>query len=309
MKPIVSIVIVCMNKFSNLEICLPSIEKFTMTPHKIYVVAYLFSPENLEKIKCNFPYVNIIESNEIRGFSENNNLALREIDTEYTFILNDDTEFIEPVLDKLLESLKKTSDATVMSPVQWNAERRLLSSGRRKETFGAYMFNLLFKYRKKYSKFENQDGIFMSYTVSGAAFLIYTEAFKEIGFFNEFYFFCPEDVEVGHKLNAEGKHCYVDSNANIIHFEAVSSKKTKLFYATSIAQHLGTCYFFGKSIVKRWCLLLMYLYKLGYHKIINAIRPTQHHKDYIYIYKNVYSNYFKKRSPKEAFIEEYQKII
>jgi hypothetical protein len=48
------------------------------TTYEIWVVAYLFSPENLAKLRAAYPEANIVESNEIRGFSENNNLALRQ---------------------------------------------------------------------------------------------------------------------------------------------------------------------------------------------------------------------------------------
>lgn len=307
-QPVVSIVIVCMNKMSNLDICLPSIEKYTKTPHVVYVVAYLFSEDNLIKLHKQYPWVKVIESNEIRGFSENNNLALRKVTTPLTFILNDDTEFKEPVLDKLIISLHSTPDATVMSPVLWNGYGDLLYSGRRKETFWDYLLCALFKYKKPTSVYEKQEGIFMTYTLSGAAFLIYTEEFKKIGYFNELYFFCPEDVEVGWLLNAKGKHCYVDSEANIIHYEAVSSKKSNLFYATTICAHLGSCYFYGKCILFRWILLILFIYRYCYHKLINLIKPSNHHKDYIYIYKKVVKFYFKKILPKKAFICEYKKL-
>ena len=88
----VSIVIVCMNNLKNLYPCLESIKKYTTVSYETLVVAYLFSKENLEKVKKDFPWVTFIESNEIRGFSENNNLALRDAKGEYCFVVNDDTE-------------------------------------------------------------------------------------------------------------------------------------------------------------------------------------------------------------------------
>lgn len=309
MNPKVSIVIVSMNKLSNLEICLPSIRKFTKTPHKIYVVAYMFTPENLKVLHDNYSYVEIIESNEIRGFSENNNLALKKVDTPLVFILNDDTEFKEPVLDKLVSSLEMTPEATVMSPVIYNGDGKLLYSGRRKETFFSFVVRLLINYRKTNSKYENGKGIFRSYDLSGAAFLIYTEAFRQIGFFNEKYFFCPEDVEVGHLLNEKGQLCYVDADCNIIHYEGVSSKKGKLFYATTITAFLGNSYFYGNNLFRRNILLLMWKYKYLQHYISFVLRKTQHHKDYMYIYNEVYSCYKNKRATKDVFIQEYKKVI
>ena len=74
----VSIVIVCMNNLKNLYPCLESIRKHTTVSYECFVVAYLFTKENLEKVKADFSWVKFIESNVIRGFSENNNLALKQ---------------------------------------------------------------------------------------------------------------------------------------------------------------------------------------------------------------------------------------
>jgi len=89
-NPTVSIVIVCMNNLKNLYPCLESIKKYTTVSYETLVTAYLFTPENLKKAKEDFPWVTFIESNEIRGFSENNNLALRQAKGRYCFVLNDE---------------------------------------------------------------------------------------------------------------------------------------------------------------------------------------------------------------------------
>ena len=69
----VSIVIVCMDNLTNLRPCLNSIKKYTNVSYEVFVVAYLFKSENLIKVMNEYEWVNFVESNEIRGFSENNN--------------------------------------------------------------------------------------------------------------------------------------------------------------------------------------------------------------------------------------------
>ena len=57
----VSIVIVCMNHMENLDRCLPSIAKYTTkVDYEIYVVAYLFSKENLQLLKEKYPGKDIL---------------------------------------------------------------------------------------------------------------------------------------------------------------------------------------------------------------------------------------------------------
>ena len=85
--PLVSIVIVCMNRLDNLYPCLEGVRAHTGVPYECFVVAYRFSPENLAKAQADFPWVNWVVSDEVRGFSENNNLALRQARGKYCFIL------------------------------------------------------------------------------------------------------------------------------------------------------------------------------------------------------------------------------
>ena len=75
----VSIIIVCMNRPDNLYPCLESIRRTTVrVSYEVLVVAYMYDPAGLAKAREDFPWVRFIESNEIRGFSENNNLALKQ---------------------------------------------------------------------------------------------------------------------------------------------------------------------------------------------------------------------------------------
>ena len=308
MKETVSIVIVCMNRLANLERCLPSIEKYTTIPHRIYVVAYLFSDENLGKLRLGYPYVQIIESNEIRGFAENNNLALTKVTTPYTFVLNDDTEFTEPVLDNLLHSLEESKDATVMSPVLYRGDGSVQFHGRRKSTFPTFLLHQMGIRIPFPSKYENKSGIYKTYNISGAAFLIYTDIFKKVGFFDEKFFFCPEDIALSTLLNKKGFHCYVDSSVKIIHYEGISSHKTELFYATTSAAYLGVSYYYGTNTIRRSIILMLWMFKVMVFEIRKAFHCTTHVTDYLYIYKQVLMSYIRKVTPKVLFIEEYNKV-
>ena len=61
----VSVIIVSMNNYEVLSRCLDSIRTHTSTSYEVFVVAYLFSPENLQHLRQNYPWAQIIESNEI----------------------------------------------------------------------------------------------------------------------------------------------------------------------------------------------------------------------------------------------------
>ena len=100
--PKVSVVIVCMDRPDLLYPCLESMRVHNLAECEVWVVAYRFSEENLARLKSDWPAVKIVESRELRGFSENNNLALRQVTGDYCFIVNDDTRMQMPVIDRLL---------------------------------------------------------------------------------------------------------------------------------------------------------------------------------------------------------------
>lgn len=306
----VSVVIVSMNKLSNLDICLPSIERYTKVTHKIYVVAYMFNPEGLEILKKRYPFVTVIESNIIRGFSENNNLALKNVNTDYTFILNDDTEFKTSVIDKLLESLNKTPDASLISPVLYRGDGSLQFCGRGSDGLLQMLLGLFFHKKHLFgTKYENGTGIFKTKNISGAAFLIKTKVFRKMGFFDEKYFFCPEDIALSTKMNENGYYCYVDADVPLTHYEGVSSKKSKLFHATSIAANLGACYFNGYTKIRRYILLTAFSMLYIAQSVKYCLTHSQGSSDYKYIYRRVIDSYRKNVPTKTVFIEEYNKII
>ena len=115
--PLVSVVTVCMNRPDNLYPCLLSIRKHCRVSHEVFVVAYRFSEENLTRAKADFPEVKFIESNEVRGFSENNNLALRQVRGRFCFVLNDDTELRSDVPGRLAEDFSRLPDnAAIVTP-------------------------------------------------------------------------------------------------------------------------------------------------------------------------------------------------
>jgi GT2 family glycosyltransferase len=312
----VSIVIVCMNNLNNLMPCLESIVKSTHNvKYETFVVAYLFSDENLRILKNKFPEVIIIESNEIRGFSENNNLALRQANGEYCFVLNDDTLMKMPVVDGLLESIKNTPDAAIMSPKTVFGDGRLQSCGRPPMNFKTFAFETfkLWKEQKVVSPYVNQQGIFQTYNIVGAAFLIKTNVFKKLGFFDESYFFCPEDIALSTLANKRGYKCFVDETISLYHLEGGSSSgavaKIKLAIRPAITK--GNIIFYSEgSFVKKQILHLILtvesLLKIIYW-FIQMLLGRKGSRVMLLSYVNVIRSIFSNRTPKEIFIKYYNK--
>lgn len=302
-----------MNNLKNLYPCLDSIRKYTQViSYETFVVAYLFSKENLNKLKEDYPWVIIIESNEVRGFSENNNLALRQAKGKYCFVLNDDTYFSMPVINKLSECLDHLpSEVVVVSPTVYSISGNIQHCGRPKYnlfTILLYYLGMLGWY-ENHSKFTNKKGTFQTYNIFGAAFMIRSEAFRSVGFFDERYFFCPEDIALSTMLNKKGMKCYVNAEISLTHLGGGTWSKT--IQATKPATEKGNLIFFGSNNVLKqlvYVILSASVHLLRY--IFWFINLNDKPKRRIMMKANLNAVYavFSSLTPKELFVKYYKTL-
>ncbi len=314
----VSIVIVCMNNLKNLYPCLESIKKYnSKVSYETFVVAYLFSQENLEKVKQDFPWVTFIESNEIRGFSENNNLALRQVKGKYCFVVNDDTEMEMPVVDKLVETIASLPEkVAIVSPTILNWKKNVQVCGVPPMNWKTFILEKMHIWnRNRQMKYVNKQGVFKSYNITGAAFLIKTSIFREVGWFDERYFFCPEDIALSTTLNRCGYECYVDDNVRIIHYEGMSGKSlSKVQTATKPAAHRGNIIFFSNgnrfiAVILQVTFLVLTCLSSIFHYAIGI--TVKYPNIYMILSRgewNVVMTSFSKKLPKEIFVRYYNRI-
>lgn len=311
----VSIVIVCMNNLKNLYTCLNSIKKYTSVSYETFVVAYLFSKENLEKAKLDFPWVSFIESNEIRGFSENNNLALKQAKGKFCFVVNDDTEMKMPVIDELVASFEQSPENTaIVSPSILNFKGEVSVCGRPPITIKEFILKTFHLWNENQNKeYVNKSGLFKTYNILGAAFLIRTDIFKKEGWFDEYYFFCPEDIALSTSLNEKGFSCYVNADVSIIHYEGMSGKSLSLIQtATRPAATAGEIAFFSKGrknieIFLRCLIITSSLLKLLFH-FTKSLFYKKPNSDFVLAMGDLNCIYacFSNKSPKEIFITYYK---
>lgn len=307
----VSIVIVCMNNLKNLYPCLESIRKYTTeVTYETLVVAYLFSKENLEKVMSDFPWVTFIESNEIRGFSENNNLALRQAKGRYCFVQNDDTYIEDNSIGKLVEiqdGLNK--DVAVLCPTTRRPNGSIQHCGVPKYNIGTYYlwcFGLL-KYYIAFSKYTNKKGLFQTYNVHGACFLIKTDVFRKAEWFDERYFFCPEDIALSTTINRMGYKCFVKSDIIIYHTGGGTWSKT--IKATKPSTAKGEYLFYGTNPFNKCLFVLISTLRYGgcmlYWRVMKMIKNDEHTSIMIEANRNAVNALFCNLTPKEIFIKYY----
>ncbi|MCR4859696.1 MAG: glycosyltransferase [Bacteroidales bacterium] len=309
--PLVSIVIVCMNRLDNLYPCLEGVRAHTGVPYECFVVAYRFSPENLAKAKADFPWVRWIESREIRGFSENNNLALRQARGRYCFVLNDDTEIREDVIGALVADFGRLpASAAIVSPRLLNADGSLQLCGRPPYPARYYVLQQWHLHKEPIDDTQGKDPlfgeVFRTSNITGAAFLIKTEIFRELGWFDESYFFTPEDIALSTLARRKGYGVYVDRAVTLVHKWRTTA--TRISPAVRPAAVRGSLIFFsGGSAVKYFLLALPVWAAESSKRAKAALRlrrdPSAENRIAWETFRNISRAVFSRKTPKELFIK------
>ena len=309
----VSVVIVSMNRPDLLYPCLEGLYAQTKAPLEVWVVAYLYSEENLARLKADWPAAKIVESRELRGFSENNNLALRQITGDYCFIVNDDTLMTMPVVDALLADFDRLpADAAIVSPKIVFPDGRVQTCGRAPWTAWRYLKHYLHLVDEtKPSAWSMKEGLFRTWTVNGACFLIRTDVFREAGWFDETYTFTPEDIALGHRVHDLGYTVWADADVVITHL--AGGTVSRLEAAIKPTRVRGALQFYsGGNPVKYallggfvWCVEALRRLK---YRFADRSDPASHAAIMDATARNVMRSVFTKRTSKEVFVQLYREI-
>ena len=309
----VSVVIVCMDRPDLLNPCLEGLYAHTQAELEVWVVAYLFSAENLARLRADWPAVKVVESRELRGFSENNNLALRQVTGDYCFIVNDDTLMSMPVVDRLLADFDRLpADAAVVSPKIVFPDGRVQTCGRAPWTAWRYVRHYLHKVDETVpTPWSMQEGLFRTWTVNGACFLVKTEVFRAAGWFDETYTFTPEDIAIGHKINDMGCTVWADADVEITHL--AGGTVSRLEAAIKPTRVRGALQFYSGGKPLKYFLLGSFVWcveALRRLKYLFADKsdPASHAAIMDATARNVMRSIFTKRTSKEIFTQLYHEI-
>lgn len=221
--------------------------------HKIIVVDNNSAKEEKDKLSQmkSFNNVNIIYSNENKGYAAGNNIGLRFIeknykDTDNVIIANPDVYFTEETLSKMImfsQSFPKESFGMVAPIMLLPDEPESVKVTGFK--IANYLDDLilsspilvkLLKNPLQYSLTEKDvlRGYKIVDTLPGSFFLVNFDAFKKIGFFDEYNFLYSEERTIGHLLKFKGYKSYNLLNCYFLHDHSkvikANIKKKKSFF-------------------------------------------------------------------------------
>ena len=190
----ITIVIASFKSEKKIKNCLNSIDKQV----KVLVIENsnnLDFKENLEKefnnVECVLAGANI-------GYGSANNIGLKKVKTKYALILNPDASLDPSALENFIKATEKVHNFAIMAPYIQEEKNK---------------FDKIYLRNTQPVEVEN---------VKGFAMFLNLSKFKDVGFFDESFFFYFEEIDLCKRLINHGKKIYLIPEIKIEHGGGVS---------------------------------------------------------------------------------------
>ncbi len=242
----VSIILVSYNTIDLTRDCLKSVyEKTSGLEYDIWVVDNASSDGSPQMIKEEFPSIKLIESSENLGFGRANNIAIKQSDAKYCFLLNTDTLLVNNAVKILFDFMEKNSDVGACGGQLYNADMSLQHSvgefdnleNLYNKAFGINLSIIFDRYKnifktkilKKAETQQDRKYIFASeyepQFIIGADLMLRKSALDKFGAFDERFFMFGEEAELCFRLKKNGLKIKFVPESSIIHFGGASAYK------------------------------------------------------------------------------------
>lgn len=202
--------------------------------YEIIVVDNASGDDSLIKLQDYFKdKVKFIESKENNGFAAGNNLALRQVKSDYVLLLNSDTVVWENTLENVYSYMEQHTDVGACGCRVRLEGGELDKACKRTFPNVKNSFFRLFHIPNK-SQDDNynltdlpDDEVYEIDCLTGAFMFIRDRALEDAGLLDETFFMYGEDIDLCYRIKEVGwKIVYYGKNS-ITHFKGASSKKQK----------------------------------------------------------------------------------
>lgn len=195
------------------------------------------SDGSVEWLRIHFPRIRIIEFDENYGFTGGYNRALNQINSDYYLLLNSDVEVADGWLEPLIESMERMPKVGICMPKINSAfERESFeyagASGGFIDVLG-YPFcrgRILSNIEVDSAQYNSDREIFWA---SGAAFMIRSSLFHELGGFDDNFFAHMEEIDLCWRAKLAGWQVWAFPESVVYHVGGgalPNNSPRKLFY-------------------------------------------------------------------------------
>jgi GT2 family glycosyltransferase len=212
--PLVAVVVLNWNGWRDTVRCLQSLQQLAYPNYRIIVVDNGSTDDSVDQIRRVAPGAVIVQNGSNLGFAGGSNVGIRcalEDGAEYVWILNNDTTVDPLALAAMVRAAELHPRVGVVGSVIYPAE------GTKIRAWGGGKVDL----RTGQTRNVRGPGEEISY-ITGTSMFLRREALREVGGFDERFFFYWEDTDLSYRLRRAGWEVYVEANAIVRHRESAA---------------------------------------------------------------------------------------
>jgi GT2 family glycosyltransferase len=226
----VTVIVVNWNGKQFLSECLESLRHQSYRNFSTVVVDNGSEDDSVAFIEYHFPELRLIRLSHNTGFAYANNIAMKEADTEYIALLNNDAVADERWLESLVNALDACPEAGMAGSKMlfYDAKHIIDRVGDAYSTAGTGLLRGRGMSSESYDKPEKIFG-----ACAGAA-LYRTDMLGDVGLFDEDFFLLYEDVDLSFRAQLKGYECLYVPDAIVYHKASatiVHDSPTSVYYS------------------------------------------------------------------------------
>lgn len=280
-----AVIIVNFNTRQLLDDCLASIYRAD-SPRgglQVVVVDNGSVDDSMDMIANKYPAVIFIKNSKNLGFAKGNNIGVNAIDSRYVLFLNSDTVIKRYSLVKPLKYLKthpKVGAITIKlflkdGTIDFDNHR-----GYPTPTASICKFLGLAKifpnstfFNSYHLGFQKLDKIHQIPVAAGSYLMIPLKLFKDIGMWDENYFFYGEDIDLCYRINQAGYKIIYYPKVSTLHLRGASSGLRKENSKTAVSNKANRIKV-AKSSADAWRIFYKKFYSKRYPFFVTALVLT-----------------------------------
>jgi GT2 family glycosyltransferase len=200
-------------------------------PCEVIVIDNASQDESAAYIRENYPEFTLIENQENLGFAAAVNQGIKDSDSEYIFLLNNDVQLEIDAISNLLRCIEQDNNIFAVSSkmIQYNDRDKMDDAGDEYTILG---WTRRVSYGKSPDKYIRQREIF---SACAAASIYRRSILDEIGYFDENFFAYMEDVDISYRAKIHGYTCIYCPEAVVYHVGSGTSGSRYNEFKTRLA--------------------------------------------------------------------------
>lgn len=237
-----SVIIVTFKSESTIEKCLDSVYGGTKGINFEVIISDNSPNKNtsdlIKKIKNKYENFIFIENEKNEGFSRGNNIAIKKAKGEYVLFLNPDMVLEKNTIPGMFQFLKENPEAGTATPFVHLINGKIDDSCHRgfPTPWRAFChFSKLSKIFPKSKLFAGYNLTYLDFSktheidaLAGSFMPIKYSLGRELGWWDEDYFFYGEDIDFCYRIKQAGYKIYFVPKYKALHFKGVSSGIKKI---------------------------------------------------------------------------------